>query len=262
MNLVTPITRHLDADTISAFIDAELTPAEHQRTQQHLTECHECTLRVVCATQLKSATARAGRRFAPPAEAFARVSDQLRSEQAKTKTSKPPYLIHPMAWSAIAAAVLVAVSLLSWQQFRQNDTLAAELLDQHLATLSSGAVPQVVSSDRHTVKPWFQGRLPFSFNLPDTANLPPETVLNGADMAYFHGHPAALLLFTVRKHQVSVMLMQKAGEPALVKLSRNRSGFTIHSATTSDLRIIAVSDVNPADLDRLVGVLVQAQGAP
>jgi anti-sigma factor RsiW len=262
MNLVTPITRHLSDETISAFIDAELSPAETQRVRQHLAECHECALRVLSATELKNATAHAGRRFAPSPESFARVTAHLRSSQPELKTPARAYSFRPMIWSAIAAAVLLAVSLLGWRQFRQNDTLAAELLDQHLATLSTSAVPQVVSSDKHTVKPWFQGRLPFSFNLPEAATLPPDTVLNGADLTYFNGHPAALLLFTVRKHQVSVLLMQKAAEPASVSLLKNRAGFTIQSATTSELRIIAVSDVNPADLDRLVAVLVQAQGAP
>jgi anti-sigma factor RsiW len=262
MKLITHSTRHLDEQTMSAFIDAELSTAEDQRVREHLTECKDCALRVLSATDLKNASARAGRRFAPPPEAFARVTAHLRSSQAKTKTDARVYSFRPMAWAAIAAAVLLAVSLLSWHQFRQNDTVAAELLDQHLATLSTSAVPQVVSSDKHTVKPWFQGRLPFSFNLPEAATLPPATVLNGADLAYFNGQPAALLLFTVRKHQVSVWLVQRTAEPALMKLPENRAGFTIHSATASGLRIIAVSDVNPADLDRLVEVLAQTQGAP
>jgi anti-sigma factor RsiW len=260
MNQVTDNTDHLDVQTVSAFIDAELPPAEHQRTRQHLTECHDCALRVISAAQLKHAIARAGQRFAPPSESIARITAHLRSSQAEAKMPTRMYSVRPMAWSLIAAAVLLAVSLLGWYQFRKNDRLAAELLDQHLATLSSSAMPQVVSSDRHTVKPWFQGRLPFSFNLPDAAILPPDTVLNGADLTYFNGQPAALLLFTVRKHHVSVLLMQKAVEPAFVRLSKSRAGFTIHSATAADLRIIAVSDVNPADLDRLLGVLVQAQG--
>jgi hypothetical protein len=97
--------------------------------------------------------------------------------------------------------------------------------------------------------------------LPETAALPPNTVLNGADLTYFHGQPAALLLFTIGKHQVSVLLMQKLSAPKFVRSSESRAGFTIRTATTSDLRIVAVSNVNPDDLDRLVTILVQAQGA-
>jgi hypothetical protein len=68
-----------------------------------------------------------------------------------------------------------------------------------------------------------------------------------------------LLLFTIHKHQVSVFLTQRSGSPNLVALPGVRSGFTIHSAATRDLQIVAVSDVNPADLDALVATLLQAQ---
>ena len=164
-----------------------------------------------------------------------------------------------IAWASLAAAMLLAVSFIGWRQLHETNTLAAELLDQHLSTLSSAATPQVISTDRHTVKPWFQGRLPFSFNLPDAQALPPDTILKGADLTYLKGQPAALLLFTIHKHEVSVFLTQRFGGPSLTAVPSTLSGFTIHSATTHDLRIVAVSDVSPADLDALVATLVQAQ---
>jgi anti-sigma factor RsiW len=259
---------HLDPDTLSAFIDGELQTVERQRIEQHLAGCHACTLLVLSAMQLKSATARAGHRFALPPEALARLTAQLRSQhpetkqQAQTKVPARIYSIRPAAWAALAAAVLLMVSLVGWRQLHQTNTLAAELLDQHLATLSSGATPQVISTDRHTVKPWFQGRLPFSFNLPDAAVLPPDTTLKGANLTYLNNQPAALLLFTIHKHEVSVFLTQRATSPTFTALPGTRAGFTLRTAATPDLRIIAVSDVNPADLNNLVAVLVQAQSIP
>ena len=266
-------TGHLDAVKLTAFVDGELVPAEKQRIEQHLATCHACTLRVLFATQLKSATARAGQRFAPPPEALARLTAQLHAQQTTpkplqtmktqanlmTKTPARIFSIRPAAWAALAAAILLTVSLLGWRQIHQTNALSAELLDQHLATLSSAATPQVISTDRHTVKPWFQGRLPFSFNLPDATGLPPETTLKGANLTYLNGQPAALLLFTIHKHEVSVFLTQRSTNPALTTLPNTRSGFTLHAATTPDLRIVAVSDVNPADLDNLVAALVRAQ---
>jgi anti-sigma factor RsiW len=262
-------TEHIGPDTLNAFIDGELPPAEQQGIEQHLTTCHACTLRVLSATQLKAATARAGQRFTPPPEALARLTAQLRlqleptpqaqTQQPQTKTPARVIPIRPAAWAAIAAAILLAVSLLGWRQLHQTNTLAAELLDQHLATLSSAATPQVISTDRHTVKPWFQGRLPFSFNIPDAAALPPDTTLKGADLTYLNNQPAALLLFTIHKHEVSVFLTQRTTDPNLTALPNSRAGFTLHTATTQNLRIIAVSDVNPAELDALLNTLVHAQ---
>jgi anti-sigma factor RsiW len=262
-----PSTAHLDPDTLSAFIDGELPLAERQRIDQHLATCHACTLRVLSAMQLKTATARAGHRFTPPPDALGRLTAQLHSQpqtQPQLKLEpRPTARIHsmrPAAWAALAAAILLTVSLFGWRQLHQSNTLSAELLDQHLATLSTAATPQVISTDRHTVKPWFQGRLPFSFNLPEPTALPPDTTLKGADLTYLNGQPAALLLFTIHKHEVSVFLTQRStSSPALATLSGNRAGFNLRTATTPDLRLVAVSDVNPADLDSLVAVLVQTQ---
>ena len=256
-------TRHIDPEKLNAFIDNELSPTEQQGIEQHLTGCHDCTLRVLSATQLKAATARAGRRFLPPSDALVRLTTQLHLQQTQLKKQplpQPPariYSIRPAAWTALAAALLLTVSLLGWRQLHQTNTLAAELLDQHLATLSSGSTPQVISTDRHTVKPWFQGRLPFSFNLPET--LPPDTTLKGADLTYLNGQPAAQLLFAIHKHEVSIFLTQRSTAPTFTTLPSTRAGFTLHTAITPDLRIVAVSDVNPADLDNLIAALVQAQ---
>ncbi|MEO6806797.1 MAG: zf-HC2 domain-containing protein [Edaphobacter sp.] len=255
MTQTTPANGHLGPDQLSAFIDGELLSSEAYEIQQHLTDCHPCALRVLSATQLKHATARSAQRFAAPPEALARLTTQLRQQEPKRIVRI--YSFRPVAWSAIAAALVLAVSLIGWRQIHQANTLSTELLDQHLAALSSGASPEVISTDRHTVKPWFQGKLPFSFNLPDV--LPADTTLKGGDLAYLNGQPAALLLFTIHKHEVSVFLTQRSGGPTIRSLSGVRSGFAIHRAMTKDLRIVAVSDVNPADLDLLVSALVDAQ---
>jgi anti-sigma factor RsiW len=277
MNQTTP-TNHLGPDQLNAFIDGELSPAGQHVIEHHLTTCHACTLRILSATQLKAATARAGQRFAPPPDALARLTAQLHAQQAKPEqrpqTNQQPQAetkkaariysmpsLRPAAWAALAAAILLTISLLGWRQFHQTNALAAELLDQHLGTLSTAATPQVISTDRHTVKPWFQGRLPFSFNLPDATALPPDTTLKGADLTYLNGQPAALLLFTIHKHEVSVFLTQRSTSPTLATLPRTRAGFTLQTATTPDLRIVAVSDVNPADLDNLIAALVKAQAS-
>jgi anti-sigma factor RsiW len=245
---------HINPDVLSAFIDGELSAGEQETIEQHLSGCHACGLRVLSATRLKTATARAGRRFVPPPEVLARLTAQLHGESRRRI-----YSIRRTAWASLAAAMVLAVSVIGWRQLHETNNLAAELLDQHLATLSSAATPQVISTDRHTVKPWFQGRLPFSFNLPDPQALPSETALKGADLTYLKGQPAALLLFTIHKHEVSVFVTQRFSGPNLAALPSTRSGFTIHSATTHDLQIVAVSDVNPADLDALVATLVRVQ---
>jgi anti-sigma factor RsiW len=246
---------HLDPEQLGAFIDGELASSEEGQIQRHLAGCHSCTLRIVSATQLKAATGRAAGRFAASPEMLGRLAAQLRPREP-IKLARV-YAFRASAWIALAACLVLAVALIGWQKGRRGDGVSAELLDQHLAMLSSGGIPEVVSTDRHTVKPWFQGKLPFSFNLPEV--LPPDTTLKGGDLTYLNGQPAALLLFTIHKHEVSVFLTQRSGDPIAGVGSRSRSGFAIHDATTPELRIEGVSDVNPIELDLLISALVEAQ---
>ena len=254
-------TTHLDPEELNAFVDGEGAIVDLESIQQHLAGCHQCALRVLSAMQVKAATARAGVRFRPSAETLARLTAQVsvrsRMETPRVVPIRSTAWWREISWPALAAAVLLAASLAGWREVRQANTAGAELLDQHLATLSADATPQVVSSDRHTVKPWFQGRLPFSFNLPEPSALPPDTVLRGADLVYVQGRPAALLMFKIRQHDVSVFVTQRGG---LAMMPRDtRLGFSIRSTDAAEVRLTAVSNVNPADLDALVAALVKVQ---
>jgi len=250
---------HLNPDTLSAFVDGELQTVDAQAVQQHLSECPNCALRVLSAMQLKAATARAGQRFAPSADTLSRLTAQLQPKKYARVYSFPRLVFRPIAVGALAAVLVLAVSLLGWQRTHQANALSAELLDQHLAALSSSAAPQVISTDRHTVKPWFQGKLPFSFNLPEPDALPADTALKGANLTYLNDQPAALLLFTLHKHEVSVFLTQRTGISLPATPRSTRSGFTIHTVAAHDLLITAVSDVNPTELDALLATLVRVQ---
>lgn len=170
-----------------------------------------------------------------------------------------------LGWAAAAAILLLSVSMLLVQRTTQRDRMASaeraalvtEVSDQHIATLAASLPPQVVSTDRHTVKPWFQGKLPFSFNLPE--NLPKDTTLDGANLSYLHGRPVAQLLYSVGKHRVSVFVTQRAGGTGGDEMQAEHSGFHVRALGTDDLRIVAVSDVDPARLSDLVSVITRAQ---
>jgi anti-sigma factor RsiW len=246
--------KHLSQTEISAFVDGELSADHMRKLQAHTTSCHVCALHVISALQLKAISIRASQVTVPP-EALVRLKAHLRSETNETPATVLPF--RPWAWGALAASLILAAMLFGWRATYQPVALQAELLDQHLAVLSSASSPEVISTDRHTVKPWFDGKLPFSFNLPDT--YPPGTVLKGGDLAFLHGQPAALLLFTVGKHPASVFLTQHALDNQARGSSGTESGFTIQSADAGELHVTAISDVNPSDLARLVSSLVSAQ---
>jgi anti-sigma factor RsiW len=263
---VNTATEHLLPGQIDAFADHELSPEQARTVQQHLAACHPCALQLLATIELKRATAEAGRRLSPSPAMLARLTAQLQQNtpaKPLPDTKPQPKRVLSFArpnflWPALAAALLlIAIALTTWSVRRSHNALSAELLDQHLATLSAAATPQVLSTDRHTVKPWFEGKLPFSFNLPEPATLPPGTTLKGADLTYVGDHPAAQLLFTMGKHQVSVFVTERSSSAATT--ASTRSGFSLRSTTTADLRLIAVGDVDPPQLDRLLSSLASVQ---
>ncbi len=159
--------------------------------------------------------------------------------------------LRSLGWAAAAAILILSLSGLLVQRATQRARIASaeraalvtEVFDQHVATLAANLPPQVLSSDRHTVKPWFQGKIPFSFNLPQS--LPGDTTLDGANLNYLLGHPVAQLLYSIGKHHVSVFVTQTAGATNVEEMRAERSGFHVIAVSTDDLRIVAASDVDP-----------------
>ncbi len=247
---------HLNAETVGALIDGELDPTTESAARRHLAACHVCALEVLTATQLKSATSRAAKRFIPSPAAVDRLRMSIQPPSPKKRAQIMPF--RSVLWATAAALLVFAILVAGDRLFQQSGELTAELVDQHLVTLPNSSIPQVVSTDRHTVKPWFQGKLPFSFNLPEPNALPPETALEGANLTYFNGKATAMLLFSIRKHRVTVFVTQEnnALDP---QHHTARAGFNLSAGKASGLEFVAVSDANSADLDSLVSVLLSVQ---
>jgi len=243
---------HLLDETIGAMADGELAAADRAEAESHLAACPRCARRVLATYRMKMATRQAADHYCPSAESLARFNAQI--GQAKQRSAGNTY--RKMGLLAAAALVVAAVVLGDWRILHRTDRLADEALDQHLAALSSGVQPNVLSSDRHTVKPWFEGKLPFSFNLPDS--LPADTTLTGADMAYLAGHPIAQLLFTIHGHRTSVFVSQP-GLFAGMARAQTRSGFHLVEAKATGVEILGVGDVAEPDLNNLVAALAAAQ---
>src|SRR5207248_10840923 len=110
---------------------------------------------------------------------------------------------------AAAAIIVVAVGLGLLPRPRQHDVLA-EITDLHVSTLASANPVDVISTDRHTVKPWFQGKLPFTFDLPELQGS--QFTLVGGRLVYLAHEPGAHLIYNVRSHHISVFILQDRPE--------------------------------------------------
>jgi anti-sigma factor RsiW len=152
--------------------------------------------------------------------------------------------------------VLLAVSFTVLARDRARNQAFAELVDLHVAMLASANPVDVVSTDRHTVKPWFQGKLPYTFNLPELQGS--SFMLRGGKLVYFQHNPGAHLLFEERRHQISVFILQdepnSARLPAAVTPS-SFQGFSVETWSQSGLRYVIISDTSPADIHALADLL-------
>ena len=160
--------------------------------------------------------------------------------------------------SALLLAVM-GLALVHRQQERLvAEHLLSEVADLHVATLASSSPVDVVSSDRHTVKPWFQGKIPFSFNLPELGGS--DFTLVGGRMAYLRQAPGAELIFQVRKHQISVFIFQEQALHDGLSLWNRPSQLTFSLDTWAQggLRYIVVGDASEGDVAALSRLLKAA----
>ncbi len=259
---------HLTSEMLNLFADGELSRDQVAGVNEHLATCKECTASALSQMMLKSTVARAGQRYTMPVDLRERLLHGAATmSQAAQSSAEPPDIrkaarMSRFGWATAAALLLLSAGMMFFQRgatSRANEAaFVSEVSDQHIATLASNQEPQVLSSDRHTVKPWFQGKIPFSFNLPE--GLPEDTKLDGANLAYLHNQPVAQLLYSIGKHRVSVFVRERNGSGQLSGDMVEHAGFQIARGNTSELEFVAVSDVEPRRLNDLIMAIAQAQG--
>ena len=231
---------------IDTYLDAELPEAETRELEAHMRECAACSSQALMRSQLKRSIHLAGKEFALNPEFRKRVQGEIRPKVAGRGWV--------WALAGAACAALLAVVLISsiWTQRAQRQQLIGELTDLHVTTLASSNRVDVVSTDRHTVKPWFQGKLPFTFNLPELQGSPFE--LLGGKLTYLGQDPGAELLFSVRKHVLSVFVFKDAPELARALASgaaAHKLSFNLASWSEGGVRYVIITDASREDVNDL-----------
>jgi len=182
-----------------------------------------------------------------------RYDMESRNDNASAPERKPVQIISFARWQ-IAAALLCAAALgwtgatlrLGASRASASDQTASALVDTHIRSLLPGHLIDVQSSDRHTVKPWFAGRIDISPPVMDLASK--GFPLIGGRLDYVQGHSAAVIVYGRRLHMINLFVWRTVpGEPATA--STVRDGYALLHWTAGDLSYWAVSDAAPAELD-------------
>ncbi len=240
---------------LEPYVDSELGADELANLESHLRACPACSVDALGRLQMKRRMQVAGIRYSPTPQFRLRMEQDLK---AKTK-SRLAFGWIPKLGVAVAVLALVIGSASLWVRQSQRQQALTELTDLHVATLASVNPVDVVSTDRHTVKPWFAGKLPFTFNLPELQGSPFKLV--GGRVAYFEHDPGAQLLFDVGKHRLSVFVFQDhlSTTPFRAGITTIRKpAFNMETWTEGGLRYLVISDADPAAVHDLSELLRQA----
>jgi len=245
---------------LDAYVDAACSPEDLASLEAHFRSCSSCAADALGRLQMKRMTQAAAARYSPSSEF------RLRIEKSIQKKRRPAWAFARMSgtWMPAMAAVSVALVLLAvgltvWVRHQAREQALAELVDLHVAALASANPVDVVSTDRHTVKPWFQGKLPFTFNLPELQNSPFK--LLGGRVMYFEHSPGAQLLFQIRNHQLSVFILQdRPGTiPLAIGATARELAFNTETWSEGGLRYVVVSDAGPGDVHDLSDLMKAAR---
>jgi anti-sigma factor RsiW len=248
---------------LDAHIDGELDHATSGEIAAHLTECAACT----ALRDQRLALRQALRRNAPYFKAPATLAPAIRRSLAQAiepASDTPQAIAKPRAprfgwrlslsWFQAAAFASIAAfaGLISgyWLAQPQPDyPLRDPAVASHVAALApTRQLIQVASSDRHTVKPWFQGKVDFA---PPVKDLKDDGfVLVGGRLDQIADKPAAAVVYQVRKHVINLFVWRAADRATDAIAASSLRGFSVVTWATDGLRFAAVSDVDPRDLTR------------
>jgi anti-sigma factor RsiW len=231
---------------LDTYLDGELSEAEIRTFDAHVRNCPSCSAGALTRVQMKRAVQVAGKRFAPSAEFRRRMQQKIAPKPQRSLS---------LGWifAAVAAVILAVGTLTSTYLGTRSgrDQMFSEIADLHVTTLASSSPVDVISTDRHTVKPWFQGKIPFAFNLPELQNS--EFSLLGGRMTYLDQTPGAHLMYDVRKHHISVFVFQERALPAKLENSFSPRGlpFNLETWSQGGLRYFVIGDASAADINSL-----------
>jgi anti-sigma factor RsiW len=242
-------------ELLHAYADGELDLAHALDVERHLQGCPDCSRACAELRELRAALHSGLPRFAPPDDLRDRVRGALR--QQHTQGRRPARGRWPLV--ALAASLLVVAAgvgaLASLWPAREDDRVAQQVVDSHVRSqLVSRHLLDVESSDRHTVKPWFQGRLDFAPVVRDLRDQ--GFILAGGRLDYVNGRPVAAVVYRRDRHVVNVLSWPASpGAKDVEPRSETRQGFHLVHWRRQRMNRWAVSDLNLDDLNRLAQLL-------
>lgn len=233
---------------LHAYLDGELDAAGMAGFEQHLEACPDCTATLASEQEL--------RRSLQEAELYERAPESLRKKVRAASSNVPTRAsAHPGAWRWLAVATALIIAMI-WGTKLLSPTIKSSqqaawtttLLDAHLRSLQPGHLTDVESTDQHTVKPWFDGKLDIA---PPVHNFAGDGFpLTGGRLDVIEGRTVAALVYGRRKHVVNVFVW-RSQDTAPYPEWGERQGYQWVTWKKDGFTFCAVSDAALTDLQQL-----------
>ena len=246
-------------ELLPAHLDRELGLPESLEIEQHLQACTTCQKELAGQNALRAALKENAICFDAPAHLESRIRRALPpGRERSTKPAKSvwgsfgtwSWLNAGLTFATVAALTLSASLYLTVPT--ANELLAEEVIASHVRSLMVSHLADVASSDRHTVKPWFNGKLDFSPTVNDlTAQGFP---LVGGRLDYLDHRPVAALVYRHRQHLINVYMWPTSGRQTMVK-TLSSQGYQLMNWTDGGMVYWVVSDLEPRELMMLTQIL-------
>jgi anti-sigma factor RsiW len=253
------VSCELTQSVLHGYIDGELDAARAADFERHLLSCPDCVTALEAQEKLHASIQQAGLYERAPATLRRKISAELGVSAPTPAVRTISLQSAAWRWLAVAAALLLVV-FMGWRLSSERGGSSAEsaylsaFVDAHLRSLQPGHLEDVVSTDQHTVKPWFDGKLDFAPPVRDFADR--GFPLQGGRLDVVHGHTVAALVYGRRKHVINVFIWPTT-EPDSAPQSGSQLGYNWIDWRKNGMELCAVSDVSSADLDALRRLLMQ-----
>ena len=238
-------------EVLHGYLDRELDLVRSLAVEQHLKDCAVCARSYRELQSVRTAIASGSLCFTAPKPLERRVRSGVRQVNRADARGQVGGLRWNWNWQTIltplaATALVLVIALPLIARHSREDRLAGDVVSAHVRSLMADTshLTDVASSDQHTVKPWFNGKLPFS---PPVSDLAVEGfVLAGGRLDYIAEHPVAALVYQRRKHFINLFIWPE--HRALRREPETRQGYNVVHWDQGEMSYWAVSDVNLGDL--------------
>jgi anti-sigma factor RsiW len=244
---------------LHALLDGELDAANASALEAHLAACPACARRLQTLKALHERLAELPPIPAPEA-LKGRIEAMIGSEASKAARPQPRQARAGVlaGWLAAGAMTAVAASLLV-APIAAGPSLPQQLAEAHVRSLQADHLVDIPTSDRHVVRPWFNGKI--GFNPPPAPDLSAQGFpLVGGRLDYAEGRPIAAIVYRRRQHVINLFVLPATAGLHLPRLGPAPGGYAMLHWTDKGLDYWAVSDAEPAELNGFKAAFEKAEG--